>query len=125
MAAGRSGGRWYVRMPVPRDLQEVLRKRTIEEALNTGDLTKARRRKHAVVAEIFAAFERARLGRITSADIEQEAQRYLREQLQEILDRPSDTFTAQQDEFGGELPSGGELAHADDDKVRGAYNAAL
>jgi integrase len=107
---GRSGYRWYVRVPVPSDLQEVLRKRSIEQALNTSDLTEARRLKHAVVAGIFADFERARLGRITSADMEQESQRYLRERLQEILERPGDTFTPGQDEFGGELPPDGELA---------------
>lgn len=100
----RSGDRWYVRVPVPSDLQEVLRKRSIEQALNTSDKEEARRRKHAVIARIMADFERARLGKITSADIEQEAQRYLRERLQEILDRPGDTFTPGQDELGNEYP---------------------
>lgn len=107
---GRRRNPYYVRVPVPKDLQELLSKRTIERPLKTSDLSEARRLKHAVLAEIFADFERARLGRITSADIEQGSQRYLRERLQEIQQRPGDTFTAQQDEFGGELPSGGESA---------------
>ena len=50
---GRSGYRWYVRVPVPLDLQELLRKRTIEHSLNTSDLIEARKLKHSVLAEIF------------------------------------------------------------------------
>ena len=30
----RSGFRWYVRVPVPSDIQEIVRKQTIERALN-------------------------------------------------------------------------------------------
>ena len=49
---GRSGYRWYVRIVVPVDLQELLGKKTIEHALNTSDQKEAERRKHAVIDEI-------------------------------------------------------------------------
>jgi integrase len=106
----RSGDRYYVRVSVPSDLQEVLRKRTIEQALNTGDLVEARRRKHAVVAAIFADFERARLGSITSADIEQEAQRYLRERLARIEADPGDAFESVEDDEGTQTGLVGQSA---------------
>lgn len=51
----RSGYRWYVRVPVPLDLQELFRKRTIEHSLNTSDLDEARKRKHSILADIFAS----------------------------------------------------------------------
>ena len=106
----RSGDRYYVRVSVPSDLQEVLRKRTIEQALNTGDLAEARRRKHAVVAGIFADFQRARLGSITSADMEQEAQRYLRERLTRIEAEPGDAFESVDNDDGNEVGLVGQSA---------------
>lgn len=109
----RSGYRWYVRVPVPKDLQEVLRKRSVEQALNTSDLTEARRLKHAVVAQILAEFERARRGALTPADIENEAQRFLRERLEQIQTRPQDTFTLLTDGEGNEQGLAGEAALAD------------
>ena len=39
----RSGERWYVRVPVPPDLQEILRKLTIERSLDTTDKAEARK----------------------------------------------------------------------------------
>jgi integrase len=105
---GRKRKPYYVRVPVPKDLQELFRKRTIERPLKTTDESEAHRRKHSVLAEIFADFERARLSKITSADIEQEAQRYLRERLQEILNRPGDAYAPGQDELGNEYSCAAE-----------------
>jgi len=107
---GRSGHCWYVRVPVPIDLQEIFRKRMIERALKTSDFNEAKRTKHSVLAEIFESFERARLGKINSADIEVEAQRYLRTRMEAIQQKPGDTFEAVKDEFGNELPTAGEFA---------------
>ena len=107
---GRSGYRWYVRMVVPADLQELLGKKTIEHALNTSDLKEAQRRKHAVVDEILTRFERARLHKITSADIQHEAKCYLRKRLAAIQERPGNTFEAIPDYMGREMPTYGELA---------------
>jgi len=56
----RSGFRWYIRVPVPIDIQETVRKQTIERALNTSDIKEARRLKLPVLAEIFEGFERTR-----------------------------------------------------------------
>lgn len=57
----RSGDRWYVRVPVPKDLQGRFGRLTaIEKGLGTGDLREAQRRRHAVVAEILDLFDRAR-----------------------------------------------------------------
>jgi hypothetical protein len=57
----RSGDRWYVRVPVPKDLRGRFGKlEAIERALNTGDLREAQRRRHAVVAGILELFDRAR-----------------------------------------------------------------
>jgi len=84
VAAGENGHCWYVRASVPDDLREIFRKRTIEHALNTSDIAEARRRTHAVLTEIFDSFERARRGLLSSSDIEQEAQRFLRDQLEHI-----------------------------------------
>ena len=105
---GRSGYRWYVRVPVPLDLQELLRKRTIEHSLNTSDLIEARKLKHSVLAEIFESFERARGHRITSSDIEHEAQRYLRERLEQIAKQSDDTFTMLTDANGNDLELAGD-----------------
>lgn len=66
---GRSGYRWYVRVRVPTTLRDFFGKKTVD----TSDLKISQRRKHAVQAEIVAEFERALTGRLTSADIEQEA----------------------------------------------------
>jgi len=108
----RSGDRWYVRVPVPPDLQEILRKRTIECALNTNDKVEARKLKHSVIAKIFESFERARGHRITSTDIEHEAQRFLRERLEQIQKSPDDTFEMATDNFGNEMGLYGEMALA-------------
>ena len=88
---GRSGERWYVRVPIPKDLRGRFGRATaIERALNTSELQDAQRRRHAVIAEIFETFERARHGGLTSAEIEAEAQRYFRENLETLRDRPGD-----------------------------------
>ena len=67
--------------------------------------------------EIFADFDHARQGKITSADIEHEAHRYLRERFEGIQKRPEDAFTISTDKFGNEYPRGGEgiLPHLYDD----------
>ena len=68
---GRSGERWYVRVPIPKDLQGRFgRARAIERALKTSDLQEARRRRHAVIAEIFDTIERARHGGLTVRSLE-------------------------------------------------------
>src|SRR5580692_9397148 len=56
-----SGFRWYVRVSVPTDIHEIIRKQTIERALNTSDIKEARKLKLTVLAEIFESFERARI----------------------------------------------------------------
>lgn len=106
----RSGYRWYVRIVVPTDLQELLGSKAIERALNTSDLKEAQRRKHAVVDEILTSFDRARQHKITSADIEHEAQQFLRERLAAIQKRPGNTFEESKDYFGRDIPAGGEIA---------------
>lgn len=111
----RSGYRWYVCVPVPVDLQSIFRKRTIERALHTADFESAKKLKHPILTEIFADFDRARLQRITSADIEAEAQRYVRERIAELRVNPGDTFAHNADDDGhdygpGALPYLDELA---------------
>ena len=105
---GRRSKPWHVRVRVPMDLQELFRKRTIEQSLKTEDLSEACRLKHSVLADIFAQFERARDRRITSADIECEAQRHLRERLEQISKRSDDTFTMLKDANGTELELAGD-----------------
>lgn len=112
---GRSGYRWYVCVPVPVDLQPLFRKRAIERALHTADFESAKKLKHPILTEIFASFDRARLQRITSADIEAEAQRYVNERIAELRANPGDTFAHDADESGqdygpGALPYLDELA---------------
>ena len=106
----RSGEQWYVRVVVPPDVREIIRKQTIERSLNTSDKKEARRLKHAVLANIFEGFERARRHRITSADIEYEAQRYLSERLEHITKTPEDAFTVMTDSFGNDYGLGGDAA---------------
>jgi hypothetical protein len=75
----RTGFRWNFRVPVPSDLQDLVRKQTVERALNTSDFKEARQLKFPVSAETFDSFERARGHCIASADTEHGAQRYLRQ----------------------------------------------
>lgn len=112
---GRTGSRWYVRVPVPVDLQPVFRKATIERALHTEDRKEAQKKKHSVLTEIFATFDRARLHKITSEDIEVEARRYLTERIAELRAHPGDAFAHSVDDndcdYGpGALPYLDELA---------------
>lgn len=107
---GRGGYRWYARVSVPRELQALLGRLTVERALNTSDFSEAKKLKHAVVAEIFADFERARRQTLTSADIEHEAQRYLRERLESIQRQPDHVLALIVDEHGTELDRTGEAA---------------
>ncbi|HKU65957.1 MAG TPA: site-specific integrase [Rhizomicrobium sp.] len=107
---GRSGYRWYVRVTVPITLRDFFGKKTVEKSLDTSDLKIAQRRKHAVLAEIVAEFERALTGRLTSADIEQEAKAYLRERVSAILARPGTFFEVIKDEFGKDIATGADLA---------------
>jgi hypothetical protein len=104
----RSGYRWYVRINVPRDLQDSIRKRTIEHALNTSDFKEAQKLRHAVLAKIHADFDRARSGAITSVDIEHEAQCYLRKRLELVRDKPGDAFESVTDDDGNGVGLEGE-----------------
>jgi len=106
---GRSGYRWYVRVPVPMGFQELLRKRTIEHSLNTSDLDEARKLKHSALADIFVSFERARARSIASADIEHEAQRHLRQRLEQIPKQSDDTFTMLTDTNGSDPELAGDM----------------
>ena len=108
---GRSGFRWYVRVGVPRDFGNRSRALTIERALNTDDADEAKRSKHKVLAEIFEGFKHAiGVRRITSADVEHEAQRYLRERLEHITKTPEDAFTVMTNSFGTNYKLGGDAA---------------
>lgn len=103
----RSGNRYYVRIAVPHDLREQLGTSIIERSLETSDLSEAKTRRHGELAQILDSFERARRKSITSADIEYEAQRYLREQLDAIQANPGDTFEPIIDDFGNVIGFGG------------------
>lgn len=107
---GRSGHRWYVRVPVPKDLHDTLGKLPIERALGTSDIAVARQRKHAVLAEIFDSFERARRGGITSGDIEHEAQLFLQERYKALQKRSDDLCASTTDSRGNAMPSLAERA---------------
>lgn len=102
---GRSGQQWYVRVPVPRDLQGRFGGRTaLERALKTADPREAQRRKHGIVAEFFDRFDRARLGSgLTSVEIEEIARLHFDELMLAIDRDPMDTF-----QFREELGLGGE-----------------
>jgi hypothetical protein len=102
----RSGFRWYVRVPVPTDIQEIVRKQTIERALNTSAIKEARKLKLTVLAQIFKSFERAH--RITSSDIEHEAQRYLRDRMEQVAKNSDDTFTMLMDANGNDIELAGD-----------------
>lgn len=106
----RSGYRWYVRINVPHDLQGIIRKRTLEHALNTSDFKEAQKLRHAVLARIHADFDLARRGVITSADIEHEAQRYLRKRLDLIYKNPGDAFEIVSDDDGNDVGLEGQAA---------------
>jgi integrase len=100
---GRSGYRWYARVPVPKDLHDALGKRWIERSLNTSDIAIARQRKLPVLIEIFESFERARRGGITSGDIEHEAQLFLQERFNALQKRADDTCAPDVDALGNEM----------------------
>jgi hypothetical protein len=104
----RSDFRWYVRVPVPTDIQEIVHKQTIERALNTTDIKEARKLKLTVLVKLFESFERVRGHRITSADIEHEAQRHLRDHLEQIANQSDDTFTMLTDTSGNDLELAGD-----------------
>jgi hypothetical protein len=55
----RSGERWYLQLPVPKDLRERFGW-TIERALNTSDPRVARIRRDAMLPDLRALFDRAR-----------------------------------------------------------------
>lgn len=85
------------RIPVPKDLHDTLGKLLIERALGTSDIAVARQRKHAVLAEIFESFERARRSGITSGDIEHEAQLFLQERFKTLHSRSGDICAPDED----------------------------
>ena len=86
----RSGKSWYVRVMVPKGLRHVFGKNVIEEALHTTDFEKAKRLRNLKVVEIFDRFRRAELGRMTSADIQEEAENYRRKRFTELWEKPGD-----------------------------------
>ena len=102
----RSGNRFYIRVPVPHDLQHVFGRHPVMRALKTSDFDEAKRRMHGPLAEIHAAFARARQDKITSADIEHEAQRYLRERITVLQKIPGDTFKHSVDSDGRDYGPG-------------------
>ena len=55
-------GRWFVQVPVPKDLRGRFGKANIEQYLGTSSEAEAKRLSYGVVAEILASFERARQG---------------------------------------------------------------
>ena len=115
---GRTGQRWYARVPVPKDLQARFGgRKAFERALKTADLREAQRRRHAVVAEVLDKFERARLGEgdLTSQDIEQIAQRRFQEWMVTIDHNPMDTFRDDEHALAGE----GVLWTLEDELERG------
>ncbi len=99
----RSGSRWYVRIAVPRDLRDQFGAQHIERSLNTSDLKDAQKRKHAVLAEIFADFDKARRGALTSGDIEHEAQLFLQERFKALRKRSDDICAPDEDALGNEM----------------------
>jgi integrase len=86
----RSGRAWYVRVMVPKELRGIFGRNAIEEALHTTDFEKAKRLRNLKVVEIFESFDRALLGRMTSADIQLEAERYWRKRFSELQEKPGD-----------------------------------
>lgn len=95
----RSGSQFYVRVAVPKDLREQLGTSVIERSLNTTIPGEAKKRRHGELKEIFDSFEQARRKAdiaakkaMTSADIEHEAQRYLRERIAAIQAMPGDAL---------------------------------
>lgn len=86
----RSEHAWYVRVVVPQDLRHIYGKNVIEESLYTTELETARRQRNLKVVEIFDGFKRARLGRMTSADIQLEAERYRQKRFLELQETPGD-----------------------------------
>ncbi len=55
-------GRWLVQVAVPSELRDRYGKANVEQYLGTSSEAEAKRLRHAVVAAILAAFERAREG---------------------------------------------------------------
>ncbi len=108
----RSGARWYVRVAVPLDLQEALGTRIIERSLDTSDFNVAKTRRYGELTKIFESFERARGRRITSSDIEHEAQRHSRERLEQLQKAPGNTFEMATDALGNDIGLYGEMALA-------------
>ncbi len=103
----RSRHAWYIRVVVPKDLRHVFGK-TIEESLHTTDVLKARRSRNLKAVEIFDSFERARLGRMTSADIQLEAERYRQKRFLELREKPGDLL-----QIGREQYDDGEVLQAE------------
>jgi hypothetical protein len=106
----RSGTRWYVRVPVPKKLRPIIRKRIIEVALNTDSKKEAQHLRYAVVGEIKKDFDRARGKEITSAHIEKEARAYCEQRLEELQRDPANFNESVQDEFGGFIGLNGDIA---------------
>jgi hypothetical protein len=72
----------------------VFGKNAIEEVLHTTDFKKAKRERNLKVVEIFDRIARARLGRMTSADIRDEAECYRRRRFAELQENPGGLLSA-------------------------------
>jgi len=107
---GRSGARWYVCVPVPKELQPIIRKRTVEVALNTDSKKEAQHLRYEVVAKIKRDFARALERKITSQDIASEALIYCEQRLAVLRRDPANFNEIVRDENGGPLGLNGEIA---------------
>lgn len=56
----RRGGRWYFQLAVPSDLQPLLGRKVVQEALGTADLREARAKRDELLGDWRARFRRAR-----------------------------------------------------------------
>lgn len=101
---------WYVRYPVPNDLQDRFGKRLIRP-LKTTDIKEAKKKRHAVIAELESMFVAARAGSLTLTVIEQEASALYDARLALYAAKPDSFFND-----GDGIPSeadGGLLALSD------------
>lgn len=57
----KRGAKYYVRVPVPKEIQGVLDKVEVSRSLKTGDYTQAKKNYHDVMAKLHQLFEQARL----------------------------------------------------------------
>ncbi len=83
---------FYVRYPVPKDLQPHFGKSQIVKPLGTADPQEAKARSRAVIVEIEATLAAARSGLLTPAVIEAEARAVYEARLAEYGTKPELIF---------------------------------